>query len=319
MRSAFFDTLTRLAAEDPRVTLVVGDIGFGLADVFAEAFPAQFVNAGVAEQHMTGLATGLALDGRVVFTYSIGNFPTLRCLEQIRNDVCYHNVNVTVVTAGGGLSYGALGASHHTTEDIAVMRVLPEMVVVAPGDPVESALATRAVAAHRGPCYLRLGRAGEPVIHAPDVPFALGRAIVVRDGHDLTLISTGAMLSTAVDVAGMLAADGIRARVLSMHTVKPLDDGAVLAAARETGAIATIEEHSLLGGLGGAVAEVLAESDDRVPFQRIALPAQFCDVAGTQEYLKARAGLDAAGVMESVRRLIRRATAVFARLPETKG
>lgn len=317
MRTAFFNSLSELAAADTAVMLVVGDIGFGLADKFAARFPAQFVNAGVAEQQMTGLAAGLALEGRIVFTYSIGNFPTLRCLEQIRSDVCYHELNVTIVTVGGGLSYGALGASHHTTEDLAIMRALPGLVVVAPGDPVEAGLATRAVAAHRGPCYLRLGRAGEPAVHRGDVRFELGRAIVVRDGHDLTLISTGAMLETTLDVATRLAVEGYRARVLSMHTVKPLDAAAVRAAAAETDAIATVEEHSLLGGLGGAVAEVLAECDDRVPFTRIALPSAFCEAAGTQEYLKARAGLAPDGILDTLRGLIRRAAR--SRIPEPTG
>src|SRR5713226_3860325 len=156
MRNAFILALTDLAAQDPRITLVVGDLGFGVVVDFSKRFPKQFINAGVAEQNMTSLAAGLALSGKIVFTYSIGNFPTLRCLEQIRNDVCYHNANVKIVSVGGGFSYGSLGMSHHATEDLAIMRALPGMVVVAPGDPMEAACATRAVAAYDGPCYLRL-------------------------------------------------------------------------------------------------------------------------------------------------------------------
>src|SRR5712691_10038528 len=166
MRPAFFRALPELAAADERVNLVVGDLGFGVVEPFVERFPARFFNAGVAEQNMTGIAAGLALSGKTVFTYSIANFPTLRCLEQIRNDVCYHNANVKVVAVGGGFAYGALGMTHHATEDLAIMRALPGMVVVAPGDPLETELATRAIVSHSGPCYLRLGRAGEPKVHS---------------------------------------------------------------------------------------------------------------------------------------------------------
>src|SRR5712691_3932084 len=155
MRNAFFRALYALAERDERIHLVVGDLGFGVVEPFAERFPERFLNVGVAEQNMTGVEAGLALCGAVVFTYSIGNFPTLRCLEQIRNDICYHEANVKVVSVGGGFSYGSLGMSHHATEDLAIMRALPGMVVVAPGDPIEAACATRAVAAYDGPCYLR--------------------------------------------------------------------------------------------------------------------------------------------------------------------
>src|SRR5215475_4023791 len=157
MRTAFFNTLCELAEQQEKITLVVGDLGFGVIEPFAKRFPAQYLNAGVAEQNMTGIAAGLALSGKIVFTYSIANFPTVRCLEQIRNDICYHRANVKVVAVGGGFVYGSLGMTHHATEDLAIFRALPEMVVVAPGDPLEAELATRAIASYSGPCYLRLG------------------------------------------------------------------------------------------------------------------------------------------------------------------
>ncbi len=182
MRTAFIETLFELAKEDKRVTLVVGDLGFGVVTRFMQELPGQFVNAGVAEQNMTGMAAGMAMSGKIVFTYSIANFPVLRPLEQIRNDVCYHNANVKIVSVGGGLGYGSLGPSHHATEDLAIMRVLPNMIVLAPNDPIETRLAVKAVADHKGPCYLRLGRAGEPIVHSGDVPFQLGKAILVRQG-----------------------------------------------------------------------------------------------------------------------------------------
>jgi transketolase len=292
VRTAFFDALMKLAERDRRVFLVVGDLGFGVTEPFAKQFPERYLNAGVAEQNMTGIAAGLALSGKIVFTYSIANFPILRCLEQIRNDVCYHHANVKVVAVGGGFAYGSLGATHHATEDLAIMRALPEMSVVAPGDPDEAAAATEAVAAHDGPCYLRLGRAGEQKVHNRPIHFQLGKAIQIRQGSDITLISTGGMLQTAVETADALSHKGLQARVLSMHTLKPLDTSAVLAAARETHAIFTLEEHSMIGGLGSAVAETLAESAEReVVFKRFALPSAFACKSGTQEYLRAQFGL----------------------------
>jgi transketolase len=306
MRTAFFRTLLELAAADDRINLVVGDLGFGVVEPFVERFPQRFLNAGVAEQNMTGMAAGMALSGKVVFTYSIANFPTLRCLEQIRNDVCYHKANVKIVAVGGGFAYGSLGMTHHATEDLAIMRALPELVVVAPGDPVEVEHATRAIAAYGGPCYLRLGRAGEPRIHESSIPFQLGRALTIREGDDVTLISTGDLLGTAVEVAEVLEKERIGVRVLSMHTLKPLDLEAILKAARETGAIATLEEHSVVGGLGGAVAEVLAECDaPRVRFRRIGLPSAFSSWVGSQEYLRSKHGLSCVGIVDSVRQLLK--------------
>lgn len=301
MRSAFIRTLIELAARDERINLVVGDLGFGVVEPFAERFPDRYLNVGIAEQNMTGVAAGMALCGKVVFTYSIANFPTLRCLEQIRNDVCYHNADVKIVSVGGGLGYGALGITHHATEDLAVMRALPQMVVVAPADPIEAELATRAVVEHPGPCYLRLGKSGEPRLHPPRVDFRLGKAITVRRGDDICLTSTGSMLETVLQVADRLAREGISARVLSMHTLKPLDSDAVLAAAQETSAIVTIEEHSITGGLGSAVAETLAESPDfRIPFKRLGLSPAFASRVGSQEYLRAVHSLSVEGVLASL-------------------
>ena len=307
MRTAFIETLGELAAEDPRICLVVGDLGYSVIDEFAQKYPAQFVNAGVAEQNMIGLAAGMAMSGKVVFTYSIGNFATLRGLEQIRNDVCYHRANVKVVAVGGGVAYGNLGVTHHASEDVAIMRALPNMVVVAPGDPVEARLATRAVVALDGPAYLRLGKAGEPVVHAHEPGFALGRAITVREGSDLTLIASGGMLATASRIAARLAEKELSVRLLSMHTIKPLDREAVVRAATETRFVFTLEEHSIEGGLGGAVAEVLAELEPgHAPLKRIGLRPEFNKVVGDQAYLKTLHGLDDDGVMRTIQPIIDR-------------
>jgi transketolase len=303
-----------LAEADERIYLLVGDLGFGVVEPFLRKFPNRFLNVGVAEQNLTGLAAGIALTGKIVFTYSIANFPILRCLEQIRNDVCYHRANVKIVAIGGGYTYGALGMTHHATEDLAILRALPEMTVVAPGDPYEAREATKAIVAHPGPCYLRLGRAGEPAVHLCSPVFQVGRAIQVREGEALTIISTGGVLQTAVQVADAVEEKGFEVRVLSMHTVKPLDYEAVLAAARETGAIVTLEEHSMIGGLGGAVAECLAESEEsRVRFKRIGLPSAFSSNSGNQEYLRAQAGLSVEGVLRSLEPLLEAVHTPYAR------
>ncbi|HEV8597219.1 MAG TPA: transketolase C-terminal domain-containing protein [Candidatus Dormibacteraeota bacterium] len=307
MRTAFIQALNDLASEDPRVCLVVGDLGYSVIEEFASKHPDQFVNAGVAEQNMVGLAAGLAMTGKVVFTYSIGNFGTLRCLEQIRNDVAYHRANVKVVAVGGGLAYGNLGVTHHASEDVAILRSLPNMVVVSPGDPVEAGLATRALVAYDGPAYLRLGKAGEPVVHADEPRFDLGKAITLRDGRDISLIASGSMLATANVVASNLVKKGLSVRLLSMHTIKPLDREAVIAAATQTKWVVTLEEHSVDGGLGGAVAEVLAEMESgHAPLKRIGLRPEFNKVVGDQKYLKSLHGLDEDGVMKTIEPLITR-------------
>ena len=304
MRTTFIDTLCELAEHDERIWLLTGDLGYSVLERFASRFPRRFVNVGVAEQNMTGVAAGLALCGKVVFTYSIANFPTLRCLEQIRNDVCYHNLNVKIVAVGGGFAYGAQGMTHHATEDLAIMRALPNMAVVAPGDPVETRLATRAIVNWPGPCYLRLGKAGEPVVHQTPPAFTIGKAITVREGSSVTLISTGGMLHNALQAAELLAQQQIQARVLSMHTLKPLDNESVLAAALETSTIVTIEEHSLIGGLGSAVSETLSKGMPKgIRFRSLGMPDRFADI-GSQECSRRSYRLTPQGISSAVQDML---------------
>ncbi len=286
MRTAFFQALLDLAKANDRIYLLTGDLGYSVVEPFMEQFPNRFVNVGVAEQNLTGIATGLALSGKIVFTYSIANFPTLRCLEQVRNDVCYHNANVKIVAVGGGLAYGALGASHHGTEDLAILRTLPNMTVLAPADPVEAALATRAVVAWDGPCYLRLGKAGEQRIHTEVPRFRIGEPIELRPGRDVVLLSTGTITRNAVQATEQLQQAGISAGLYSVHTLKPLAAAWLAEIARETRVMVTIEEHTTIGGLGGAVAEVLATlAEPRARLVRIGLPDSFQKHAGSQEFL----------------------------------
>jgi len=318
VRGAFVRRLSSLAERDPKVFLITGDLGFGVLTGFAERFPRQYLNAGVAEQNMTGLATGLALEGRIVFVYSIANFPTLRSLEQLRNDVCYHEANVKVVAVGGGFSYGALGISHHATEDLSILRALPGIAVVAPGDRWEAGEATEAVASRPGACYLRLERSASAEESREGDVFELGRACVVRQGHDLTLITAGGILGEALKAAEVLGERGVQCRVLSMHTVKPLDHHAVAAACSETGGIITVEEHTLDGGLGSAVAEACMDAGVYPKrFARIGLRSVFSSIVGSQEYLRSCYGLDAVAIAGTAESLLRGREAAGAGRPST--
>lgn len=304
MRDAFIAALTKLAEADERVTLITGDLGFGVLTEFAERFPAQFVNAGVAEQNMTGLACGMALAGHKVYTYSIANFTTLRCLEQLRNDVCYHDANVTAVAVGGGFSYGQLGMSHFATEDLAILRALPNMMVVAPSDPWEAAELTRQMAARPGPKYLRLDK-GKAGLAAMPETVRLGAVRTVREGDALTLIAVGAILGEALKAAALLAGRGIEARILAVHSVKPLDEEPILAAARETGGIVTIEEHNVVGGLGGAVAEIcLSGGSAPRAFQRVGLADEYPTVVGDQDFLRTAYRMDADAIVQASLKVI---------------
>jgi transketolase len=305
MRDRFIATLSRVAADDSDVMLLTADLGFGVLNDFAERFPRQYLNVGVAEQNMTGVAAGLALSGKRVFTYSIANFPTLRCLEQIRNDICYHGLPVTIVSIGGGLSYGQLGFSHHATEDLAILRSLAGMTVVAPGDDDEAEAATLALASNNGPAYLRLDRATHPA--APGgAAFELGRMRVVREGHGVLLLATGAILNTTVDAAIALASRGVEAAVASCHTIKPFDEESLLRQLESRGIylIVTVEEHTVIGGLGSVVAETLTSHlDIQVPpILRLGLPDVLPDVVGSQTFLRNQFGLNTEGIADAVMR-----------------
>ena len=300
MRSAFIESLTALAERDASVMLLTGDLGFTVFEPFRDRFQGRFINMGVAEQNMISVAAGLALCGRRVFVYSIIPFVTLRCAEFIRNDLCFHRANVCIVGVGSGYAYGHMGSTHHALEDIAILRSLPDMTVVCPGDPVETRAAMQAIATLEGPCYLRLGKNGEHAVHDKPVALTLGRTLTLREGSDATLIATGTMLETAVAAADLLKKNGVSARVLSMHTVKPLDLVAVRRAAAETALIVTIEEHRIAGGLGSAVAEVLAENDARPKQLFCSAPDTVSHQCASAEMLRTRAGLTAPLITERV-------------------
>lgn len=303
MRNAFARELNELAAADERIVLLSGDIGNRMFDSFKERFPTRFYNCGVAEANMMGVAAGLAMNGLRPVVYTIVPFVTTRCLEQIRVDVCYHNVPVTIVGVGGGLSYAGLGATHHSCEDIAFLRVLPHMSVVCPGDAVETRLALRAALQHGGPVYIRIGKKGEPVIYTQEPAFAIGKAIRLRPGTDATLLSTGNMLPTALAVADILAQQNMSAGVTSFPTVKPLDEATLDDAFAKSALVVTMEEHSVLGGLGGAVAEWRADHPDGpARLLRIGTPDTFLHEGGNQQHARRRLGLDPEAIANRIAR-----------------
>lgn len=294
MRRMFNQTMLELADKDPRIHLVLADIGYGEIEAFARKHPDRYYNCGVMEQNMTGVACGIAMEGNIAVTYSIANFPTLRCLEQIRNDVCYHNANVKIVIIGGGVSYGPLGISHHSTEDIAILRALPNMVVLAPCDLQEAEAAARAMFAYEGPVYYRCGYKGERDIHHRPFQFEIGKAICVEDGDDCTVFFAGPIGLEAQKAVLRAREKGVHCRLISMHTIKPIDRETILRAARETRRIITVEEHNLSGGLGSAIAEVLADEGELdIRFKRMAIPDLYVHDVGDQAWLRNRLHLTA--------------------------
>lgn len=305
MRDTFVKTLIAEAKKNKNIELVTGDLGFGVLKLYWEALPDQFTNAGIAEQNMTTMAAGMALEGKTVFTYSIGNFPTLRCLEQIRNDCAYHNANVKIVCVGGGFVYGSLGMSHHATEDIAILRALPDVIVVCPGDLVEAEEATKALVNTPGTCYLRLGRGGEKRIHKKIANFELGKAIQIRPcdeekEHKLAIFSTGAILDDTSDACETLIQEGYGIDQYSFHTVKPIDRDVICKCAKKYPYIVTVEEHNIVGGFGSAVAEVLAEIGEQTRLVRIGLNDLYCTRVGNQNYLREQYGMNAAAIVNRV-------------------
>ena len=299
-REIFGETVAALADADPRIVVVDGDVGSSTkADMFEKAHPDRYLQMGIAEQNMLGVAAGLATMGLVPFISTFVSFAVVRPLDQVRVLIAQTGANVKITPSYGGLFTGQTGMSHIIVDDIAIMRAMPGMVTVVPADDVEAAQALRWAAAFEGPCYIRLGRDSTPRVFEEGHPFTLGRAEVVRDGGDVTLIGTGAQTARTLQAAELLAADGIEAHVLHVATLKPLDVGAIVAAADRTGRVVTVEEHTVIGGLGGAVAEVLGEHRP-TPVHRIGLQDVYVQ-SGPNDALLDIYGLSAARVAEQVR------------------
>jgi len=301
MRNAFADELTTLAATDQRVVLLSGDIGNRLFDPLKRQCPERFFNCGVAEANMISMAAGMAMCGLRPIAYTITPFITARCLEQIRVDVCYQRTPVIIVGTGSGLSYASLNATHHSCEDIASLRVLPNMTVLCPGDASEVRMALRAAVQHNAPVYIRIGKKGEPVIHQEQPTFVIGEWIRLRDEGEVAVLSTGNLLPLAQQVTDSLIQIGVSSGLYSCHTVKPLDTSTLTTVFDRSKIVVTLEEHSRLGGFGGAVAEWLSEQPAaNARLLRIGTHDAFLYQAADQEYARGRYGLTVDNIVDQI-------------------
>ena len=302
MRTAYLETLYELADKDKRVYALISDNGAIVYDQYRRDLPLQYLNLGISEANMLGMAAGMASCGKIPFAYTIGAFLAYRAYEFIRNDICLQKQNVKIVGTGAGEVYSALGPTHHSTEDLGGLRSLPGLTILCPASPLEVKKATVAAYKHIGPMYLRLGTNKETEIYSRDYEFEIGKGIVLREGNDITLIGTGSILKDILDVAELLSKDGIRASVINMHTLKPIDEGIILQAIEETGKIVTIEDHNIIGGLGSAVAEVNAESGKGVSFKRLGLK-DFSKGYGIYKQVKETNGIGIEQIGNEIRKM----------------
>ena len=303
-RESYGNTLKELGATNPNIVVLDADLSTATkTDTFKKEFPDRFFDCGIAEGNMMGIASGLATTGLIPFASTFAMFAAGRGFEQIRNSIGYPHLNVKIGATHGGISVGEDGASHQCLEDLALMRTIPGMVVMCPSDDIEARACVKAAVEHVGPVYMRFGRAATPVINSEDYQFELGKGVTLKDGKDVTIVATGLMVNEALIAADMLKADGIDARVINIHTIKPIDKDILVKAAKETGAIVTAEEHSIIGGLGGAVCEVLSEICP-VPVLRLGVNDTFGRSGPAVELLKLY-GLDAEHIAEKARQAVK--------------
>lgn len=300
MRNSFAKEITQLAKIDDRVVLLSGDIGNKLFDDFKQVDALRFYNCGVAEANMMGVAAGMALSGFRPIVYTITPFTTTRCFEQIRVDVCYHQAPVIIVGTGSGLSYAELGPTHHSLEDMAILRTLPGMCVLAPCDATELRCMLRTALQQSNPVYIRIGKKGEPNIHSQLDDLQMGKVIVVREGADVALLSAGTVMPEVLKAADLLQAKNISAEVVSFHTIKPLDDDYLQKASKRFKLLVTVEEHGLIGGLGGAIAEWCGRQSHACGLLNIGTPDEFMHEVGSQEYAREKFGLSAESIAARV-------------------
>lgn len=303
MRTAIIGRLKELAEQDEKIALVTGDSGYSVVEPFIEKYPERCFNMGINEQATASIAAGMALEGFKVYVYGIGNFPTIRCLEQIRNDICYHNATVTILATGGGFAYGQLGMSHHATEEVAAMRSFENMQLYMPADPMEAIAALDDAYTHMGPSYIRLGRGRDAKIYDSDVKINVSKAIKIKDAEQITIFASGTILSEAIKAVEQELADrGRKVGLFSFPRVKPLDIETVQNVAQNSRVIITIEEHSTIGGFGSAVAEVVAGMEgNRATVVRLGLDDCFTSIVGSQDYLRECYGISAKKIVEKIK------------------
>lgn len=307
MRKTCLDMVYELAKTDPRIVFIGSDLGVGTLNQFKQEMPDRFFMEGVSEANMIGMAAGLALEGKIVYANTIATFLTRRCFEQVALDLCLHDVRVRLIGNGGGLVYAPLGPTHLAFEDIAMFRALPRMTILAPADANEMRRMMPLTVEHPGPIYIRIAKGGDPIVTNDSTPFVVGKAFPMRQGSDALIVTTGVMLKRALDAAELLRAEGLEASVLHVPTVKPLDGVTVLDYAARVPAIVTVEEHTIIGGLGSAIAELLGEANFSAPkrFKRIGIPDTFPDQYGSQDSLLARYDITANNIVHNIHKLIR--------------
>ena len=305
MRDALMKSLFMLAEKDSNLMLLTGDLGYGVFEEFEKKYPRQYLNVGVAEQNMMGVAAGLALEGKIIFTYSIGNFPTLRCLEQIRNDACYHELNINIIATGGGFSYGGLGMSHHATEDLAIMRAVPGITILAPSTSDESEAGVLNLYKANGAGYLRLDKSKFENTHTIN-NISIGKVNILRQGNDITLIVVGGIAEEVMKAAEILSDSNIECRVLSLYSIKPIDIDAIKSACDDTLGIITIEEGNLAGGMGSAISEVCLDNGFKPKiFYRFGLNNKYSAVVGSQKYLRTHYKIDSNSLAFKIKSLFK--------------
>lgn len=303
MRTAYLDALYELARKDKNVFAMISDNGAIVYDQYRKDFPDQYINSGIAEASMVAMAAGMASRGKIPFAYTIGAFLAYRALEFIRNDVCLQNQNVKIVGTGAGCVYSALGPTHHTTEDLGILRGMPNLTVFSPASPMEVKKVVNAAYEINGPVYIRLGTNREPEVYEREYDFKVGKGVELRSGTDVTLVSTGSIVYDVLQIANQLEKEGLSARVVNIHTIKPFDREIIIKAGKETKMIVTVEEHNINGGLGSAVAEVIAEENLDVEFKRIGLE-DFIQGYGNHSEVKKKNGLGNEDVIKKIKSLL---------------
>lgn len=301
MRNTIVNLIHEAARTNPNIYFLTGDLGYSVIENFQKELPKQCLNLGIAEQNMMGTAAGLALEGKKVFVYSIVPFATMRCMEQIRTDVAIQNLDVNIIGVGGGFAYGALGPTHHAIEDIAMMRVLPNFKIIAPSDPVSAAVLGKQVLRSRGPFYLRLNKGKETALYKEPPPLAIGKGYVIKPGAEVCIFCSGPITENVLDAAKNLESEGISIEVIDMATIKPIDADLIKLKSRSRKFLVAVEEHSIIGGLGSAIAEVIADQPKRALLYRLGAPDKYAEVFGNQEYMRKTMGLSAENIYQAIK------------------
>lgn len=307
MRQVSLDMVYELAKKDKRVFFIGSDLGIGTLERFKEEMPERFLMEGISEANIIGIAAGLAMEGKIPYINTIATFLSRRCFEQVVVDLCLHNVNVRLLGSGGGLVYAPLGPTHEAIEDLAIMRTIPNMTVVAPADADEMRRLMWQTLDYQGPMYIRIAKGNDPIVSRDDIPFEIGKALALREGRDALIITTGITLKNGLDAADQLRQEGLQVAVLHVPTIKPLDEEAILECIAGVPVVVTVEEHTIIGGLGGAVAEIMSEANFNTPkrFKRIGIPNVFPDKYGSQASLMQAFSITTENVIAALNGLMR--------------